>query len=453
VFVGHGLLAFALAVFAAEWRGWPARRALTLGVVAGAFATLPDIDVVYALIAIDGGRFLGGGSVRPDVFWDAANSVHRSMTHSLIVAAIAGPALGAWSSRRERRARRLALGALVAVVAVAVAVSGARGGIVMGAFVAGGLAAASACHRRTDLPPGPVGVAATVGFASHPYGDLLTGQPPRLFYPFDTSVSSARLVLHPDPTLHLLGAFAVELATIWLVAAAVVVVTDRSWRVFSGSSALPGVAYSAAPLPLLPLTLSDSFHSVFSTIGVGVVCAGVAWYRSGPTPPAAATDAGADGPGVNAVATGLTGTTVALAGYTLVYLLLRPDDGGVERISSERRPPCVRVPLPETPVGTVARSRMLLFHEIIKNLVYISPVARPRLRDPCSENRPSVGSPANREEPKVPSGIGASCRWHPRRDVPRAMSTGATGGRGRHPPAVLGVVPAVVNYNSPVRKR
>lgn len=236
MFVGHGLLAFALAAFAAERRSWPPRRALTLGVVAGAFATLPDVDVAYALIAID-----GGGSVRPDVLRDAANSVHRSVIHSLIVAAIAGPALGAWSSRRERRARRLALGALVAVVAVAVAVSGARGGIVMGA-AAGGLATASACRRWTDLPPGPVGVAATVGFASHPYGDLLTGQPPRLFYPFDTSVSSARLVLHPDLTLHLLGAFALELATIWLAVLAVVVVTDRSWRVFSGSSALPGVA-------------------------------------------------------------------------------------------------------------------------------------------------------------------------------------------------------------------
>ena len=429
MFVGHGLLAFALAAFAAERRSWPPRRALTLGVVAGAFATLPDVDVVYALITTDGGR-----SVRPDVLRDAANSVHRSVTHSLIVAAIAGPALGAWSSRRERRARRLALGALVAVVAVAVAVSGARGGIVMGA-AAGGLATASACRRWTDLPPGPVGVAATVGFASHPYGDLLTGQSPRLFYPFDTSVSSARLVLHPDLTLHLLGAFALELATIWLAVLAVVVVTDRSWRVFSGSSALPGVAYSAAPLPLLPPTLSASFHSVSSTIGVGVVCAGVAWYRSGQTPPAAATDAGADGPGVDAVATGLTGTTVALAGYTLVYLLLRPDDGGVERISSERRPPCVRVPLPETPVGTIARVRVSLFHEMNKNLVYTRPIARPRsvvpflirestagrdtvgydyvkVFDTSGHRNPSRGysrqwSPTNRGEPEVLSGTGA----------------------------------------------
>ena len=243
MFVGHGLLVFALATFAAAWRGWPPRRAVTLGVVVGAFATLPDIDVVYAPIAIDGGRFLGGGSVRPDAFWAAANSVHRSMTHSLVVAAIAGPALGAWSSGTERRIPRgLALAALVSLVAVAVAVSGALGGIVMGAFVGGGLAAASACRRWTDLSPGLVGLAATAGLASHPWGDLLTGQPPQLFYPFDTGALSARLVLHSDPTLHLLGAFAIELATIWLAAIAVVRVTDRSWRVFSGSSALPGVA-------------------------------------------------------------------------------------------------------------------------------------------------------------------------------------------------------------------
>lgn len=322
--MGHGLLVFALAVFAAEWRGWPSRRALALGVAAGTFAALPDIDVVYALIAIDGGRFLGGGSVRPDVFWDAANSVHRSMTHSLIVAAVAGPALGLWSSRDGSRTRHaLALVALLALVAVAVAVSGALGGIVMGAFVAGGLAAATACRRWTDFSPGLVGLVATAGLASHPWGDLLTGQPPQLFYPFDTGVLSARVALHPDPTLHLLGAFAVELSTIWLAAIAVVWVTDRSWRTFYGPSVALGAAYSLAPLVLLPPTLETSFHFVFSIIGLGIVCAGLSWYRSEPTSPAvAATDGGADRSWIDFGAVGLAGTTVALFGYTLVYLVV-----------------------------------------------------------------------------------------------------------------------------------
>ncbi len=320
--MGHGLLAFALAVFAAEWRGWSSRRALTLGLAAGTFAALPDIDVVYALIAIDGGRFLGGGSVRPDVFWDAANSVHRSMTHSLIVAAVAGPALGAWSTRTEGRTLRgLALVVLAGLVAVAVVVSGVLGGIVMGAFVAGGIATATACRRWTDLSPGLVGLAATAGLASHPWGDLLTGQPPQLFYPFDTGVLSARIALHADPTFHLLGAFAVELGVIWLAAIAVVRVTDRSWRTFYAPSALPGAAYGVAPLVLMPPTLETSFHFVFSIVGLGVVCAGLAWYRSAPAPPAAATDGGVDRSAFDFGAAGLTGITVALVGYTLVYLV------------------------------------------------------------------------------------------------------------------------------------
>jgi len=322
VFVGHGLLVFALAVVAAERRGWAPRRALTLGVAAGGFAALPDIDVVYALVAIDGGRFLGGGSVRPDVFWDAANSVHRSMTHSLLVAAVTGPAFGAWSSRATGRAvRGLALVVLVGVVAVAVAVSGALGGIVMGAFVAGGVAVATGCRRWTDLPPWQVGLAATLGLASHPWGDLLTGQPPQLFYPFDTGVLSARIVLHADPTLHLLGAFAVELGTVWLAAIAVVWVTGRSWRTFSRPAAALGATYGLAAPVLVPPTLETSFHFVFSIIGLGAGCAVLSWYRSGAgSTPAAATDGGTERSAFDFGAVGLAGTTVALVGYALVYL-------------------------------------------------------------------------------------------------------------------------------------
>jgi hypothetical protein len=143
-----------------------------------------------------------------------------------------------------------------------------------------------------------------------------------------------------------------------------------------------------------------------------------------------------------------------------VYLLLRPDDGGVERISSERRPPCVRVPLPETPVGTIARVRVSLFHEMNKNLVYTRPIARPFLIRESTAGRDTVGydyvkifdtpghrnpsrgysrqqSPTNRREPEVLSGTGPQCRWRTRRDIDDAASTGATGGRGRHPPILV----------------
>jgi membrane-bound metal-dependent hydrolase YbcI (DUF457 family) len=322
VFVGHGLFAFALAVLAAEWRGWSSRRALTLGVAAGAFAALPDIDMLYTVIAIDGGQFVGDGSVEPEVFWAAANSVHRSMTHSVVVAAVAGPALGVWSRRgNSRTGRGLALVALAGLVGVAVVVSGALGGIVMGAFVAGGVAVATACRRWTDLSPGLVALTATAGLASHPWGDLLTGQPPQLLYPLDVAVFGGRIALHPDPTIHLLGAFAVELAVIWLAAAAFVVATDRSWRAFYGPSAALGVAYCVAPVLLTPPTLETSYQFVFSILAVGVVVGAVSWYRSAPAlPPNAATDGGADRSGFDVGAVGLSGTTIALVCYVLVYL-------------------------------------------------------------------------------------------------------------------------------------
>ncbi|MGQ4555502.1 metal-dependent hydrolase [Halobellus sp. GM3] len=335
MFVGHALLAFALAVLFAEWRGWSTQRALTLGVATGAFAALPDVDVVYALFALDGGQFLNGGSVDPTAFWAAANSVHRSMTHSVIVALAAGPAFGLLAVRGTRgRVNRALAGMLLAgLVAVAVAVSGPLGGVVMGAFVLAGAAIATLSRRWTDLSPRLVGIAAAAGLLTHPWGDLVTGQPPQLLYPFAAGVFDGRVVLHPDPTIHLLGAFALELATVWLAALAVVRVTDRSPGPLFDRTATLGAAYSVVPLVLVPPTLDVSYHFVFSILAVGAVCGAASWYRSAsplaafrtrPAWGALSTERlrPAVGSGFPYVATGLEGITVALIGYALVYVAL-----------------------------------------------------------------------------------------------------------------------------------
>ncbi|WP_336023653.1 metal-dependent hydrolase [Halobellus salinisoli] len=331
MFVGHALLAFALAVLFAEWRGWPARNALFLGIVTGLFAALPDIDVVYALAAIDGGRFLGGGSVDPEVFWSAANAVHRSMTHSLLVAAVAGPAAGLWAvrhapPRRKWLARTGAVTLLLGLVAVATAVSGPLGTLVMGAFVVGGAALATLAARRTPLSPRQIALAATAGLLTHPWGDLVTGEPPRLLYPLQFTVFDGRVALHPDPTIHLLGAFALELAVVWLAVLAVVRLTDRSVRLFSDRTAALGATYGAAAIVLAPPTLDVSYHFVFSILAVGSVCGVLAWYRS--MPPLYAVigtdrfDPRAFRPDLAFVAIALAGTTVALVGYAVVYVAL-----------------------------------------------------------------------------------------------------------------------------------
>ncbi|MFA1611808.1 metal-dependent hydrolase [Halobellus rubicundus] len=332
MFVGHAMLAFALAALAAEWRGWPTRRALAVGVAAGAFAALPDIDVAYALFAVDGSAVVAAADA--DAFWSAANRVHRSMTHSLVVAAVVAPAvalatLRAGEAGRTRLARSVGVALLIGLVGVALAVSGALGGFVMGAFVVAGVVLAAAVRQYADLSPRALAAAAVIGLATHPWGDLFTGEPPELLYPFGLAVFDGRVALHADPTLHLLGAFAVELATIWLAVLVVVRLTDGSVGPVFDRSVTLGAAYSVAPLLLVPPTLDVSYHFVFSILAVGLACGAVAWARS---------LLASDGDGnFRRLSTGrshllraslsyaviaLSGVTIALFGYTAVYITL-----------------------------------------------------------------------------------------------------------------------------------
>lgn len=348
VFIGHALLAFALAALLADRLGWPADRALAIGVVAGAFAALPDVDMAYAAVAIDLGSLSPESLTRPSTLWDATRDVHRALTHSLVVSVLAGGAFGLWAVAWDRRPSVRAAGALlsVAVLAALVAIAAVRNGtlglVVLGTFVVGGLAIATLGRLRTDLSGRAVAAAAVFGLLSHPWGDLVTGEPPKLFYPFDVRLLDGRVLLHGDPTVHLLGAFALELAVIWLAAIAVATVTDRSWLNSVDPRAATGLAYGAAALIMTPPTLEVSYHFVFSILTVGVVCGGlsatpdtIGWRTLiSRTPGSQGLDSGrsfsdADEPSPRVTAlpsafdlafTALAGVTAALVGYAAVYV-------------------------------------------------------------------------------------------------------------------------------------
>lgn len=323
MFVGHALLAFAIAALVAERLGWPRHRVVALGAVAGAFAAIPDVDVVYALFSMDPGHLVAGATVRPGAFWGAVDGVHRSMTHSLVVAAIAGPAFGLWTRRRapdrsQLAVRVLSLGPLGALVAVSTALEGPAGGAVMAAFTVVGLGVATLARRHADLPPWVVALAATAGLASHPWGDLLTGRPPELLYPLSTELVTERIVLAGDPTLHLLATFALELAIVALAVAVVARLAGRSLRGLVDRRAALGACYGVVALVLAPPTIHVAYPFVLSILAVGVVCGlsrpplrARAWHRLRWDP------AGALG----TVCTGLAAVALALASYAAVYLL------------------------------------------------------------------------------------------------------------------------------------
>jgi membrane-bound metal-dependent hydrolase YbcI (DUF457 family) len=301
MFVGHGLLAFALVALAGERLGWERRTVLAVAVLAALFGTLPDVDVVYAPV----GLLLGADLTDPvESFWAAGNEIHRGVTHSLVVGA--ATAAAAFLLARGERHRTVAGVALLAgVLTLATLHSGGLAGVVTLVFALGAIGLV-ALAREYDVAPRHVGGAALVGLLTHPFGDLVTGSPPALLYPFDVTLVAERVTLSGDTTLHLLGAFWLELAVVWLALLAYFRLTDRRVGDYVERPAAVGVAYGAAALVLPAPTLDVSYHFVYSVLGIGLLGGATSRPLARPT--------------WRAAVTALAAVSVASLSYAVVYL-------------------------------------------------------------------------------------------------------------------------------------
>lgn len=269
VFIGHALLAFALVASGAAVMGWSSRRATAIGVVAAAFATLPDVDMVYPMLAfLIGIEDLLVGNFR---FWDYVAITHRTVTHSLVVGTVATLGFGVWarSGRSPLTTATCLLGCTVTVVGVAVW-NGPLSGIVMGLFVVGG-ALVTMWAVLMGFGPRHVAGAAGVGLLSHPLGDLFTVPIPDLLYPFELPWDFSYVALHSDPTLHLLIAFFVELGTIWLALG--VYARLHGWSLVPAirPRAALGIAYGASVFVIPAPSLDVPTPFVLSVLAVGVL--------------------------------------------------------------------------------------------------------------------------------------------------------------------------------------
>lgn len=310
MFLGHGLLAFAIAATVARLAGASPERALSVGLLAGAFGMAPDIDILYAPVGILGHASVLGAA---EGFWAAGNQIHRTVTHSLVVGAIAALAAGLWA-RADWTSRTAAVGCSCTLVVVAVG-DGLLAAAIMGAFVGVILAIAGVGARRHR--PAIIAATALMGLGTHPFGDMLTGQPPAFFYPVEVGVLGDRFVLNADPTLHLLGALGLELATAWL--ALCVLLWLKGWdlqEILSPRASL-GVGYGAAAVLLPPPTLDTSYHFVFPLLSLGVISAvgPRAWteWRTWALRP---------GGWLQPAVTALTTVTLAAVAYSVAYLWL-----------------------------------------------------------------------------------------------------------------------------------
>jgi membrane-bound metal-dependent hydrolase YbcI (DUF457 family) len=318
MFVGHAALAFAVVARLAATR-LRRREALTLGLVAGAFATIPDVDMLYAPVGLVGARL--DALALASAFWSASTLVHRGVTHSLVVSAAVAVVAVAWvvgvrGDRRVAAASAVAGGSLVAGVTLD---AGTLAGGVTLLFVASGLFVAGVVARRTTLSTASVAAAAAVGLLSHPFGDVLTGTPPAFLYPFETTLLAERVALAADPTLHLLAAFAVELLAVWLAALVLVGGSGRERLRHLRGLVRPRVAvaavYATTVFVIPPPTLDYSFPFVFSVVAVGAVGA-IPRVHVGGRRRVTVPDR------LSAILTALSAVSVAWAAYVVAYVVV-----------------------------------------------------------------------------------------------------------------------------------
>ena len=313
MFVGHFLAAFVLAASVAAWRGWPEERALAVGVVAGSFATLPDVDMLYAVVGLVGS--LEGAFVTSDAFWNVANEIHRGATHSLVVGVFAAIGFAAWRARDRYGSQAGTLGGLIlgGLTLIVTVVSGIAPGAVVAAFVLVGVVLVTFAER-VDLGSRAVLGAGALGLLSHPFGDVFAGPSPALFYPLpiEAGLLNGRILLNSDPTLHLLGAFFIELTIIW--AGFLVVARLRGWRIkrHINRRAALGIAYASAIFAIPAPTVETASPFVFSVLTVGFIgTPGRSSWREDRSTQL-----------IDAITTALAAVTLAAAAYAVTYLIL-----------------------------------------------------------------------------------------------------------------------------------
>jgi len=345
MFVGHELLAFAIAGWGALRVGCDDRTALHAGAVAAAAALLPDLDVLYA-VATYAAAVAAGTPLGWEAFWGVANATHRVVTHTLPTGGAATLAFGSAVAVARRRAtgadrpspsERVKVAASVGAAAVGAAVVlrgfGTRVSPSAGVVAAGFLGCVAVvgwllAGRTTLSTPGAT-AAAGVGFLSHPFGDVFLAAPPPLLSPLGPAVWTGRVSLAADPTLDLLGVLFAELAAVW-AGLAVFARVGGAWvgrpgrlRIVPDPRAAVGVAYAPAAVVLPRPTIADA-HLLGATAvpfaaAVGA-WAGAASFRRG--------GAGHSGDGARRLGSAYTGAvagvaalTLAATAYTAVYLM------------------------------------------------------------------------------------------------------------------------------------
>lgn len=276
MFIGHEVSAFVLAASIAVVAGVKQSRALTIGMIAGCFGVLPDLDIFYAavsyLFAIGQGTAIGWNA-----FWGIANNVHRIVTHPLPVA-VTG-ALIAWtvativSGNSNRRTPILAVGTGGGIMLIAVSyfesvgLEAAAVAIIYFATIA---VVGLYLSTQTKVSTQWIGVAAGVGLIIHPFGDVFMAVPPPLFAPFRFDTFLTRIVLSTHSTINLLAITAVEILIVWVGVLTATYLSNSDMSSMAHPTVVVGALYGLLGFVLPTPTMADAHLFGFTIVPLAV---------------------------------------------------------------------------------------------------------------------------------------------------------------------------------------
>lgn len=323
--IGHAFLACVLAFFIAEYRGFSSQKTLWFGILAGGFAVLPDIDMLYPFVILTTPPFPPLVNAL-DVFWHSSTVVHRNITHSLVVSLFTALSF-TWIAAGHRRHTNtdtqetahiahlqaaLAISFLTGLISYVYLTNGIVSAGVLVMFSIGGIALTLFARIHLSFTPCLTAAAMLIGLLSHPFGDFFTGTPPALFYPFKLLNLSDPIAFSPNATLHFLVVFGLELLVVWLVI----------WRVHTGSFtdihvtfswlAAFTIGYASVFWIIAPPTIHSAYYFTLPLATLGALTA--IGYTL-------ATDISFESI-INATTNGFFVVTIGWVSYALTYLLL-----------------------------------------------------------------------------------------------------------------------------------
>lgn len=370
MFVGHEFLAFVLAVSLSSQVGATNAQIRSVGFLAATAAFLPDLDIGYAIITYCF-AVASGVPVGWDAFWEVANGVHRTVTHSLPVGISA--ALIAWGGAnficyitRSRSDTQACISNIDDVnitfiqyilllyrersLLVASAVGGS---IIIGFYMTTDMSAGAVAgifmiitgflgiiaFQQTALTTSQIGVATAIGTTTHPFGDIFMAAPPPLFAPITSligwQIEFTRFTFASNPTLNLLGVLLIEIMIIWLGVGAFARVTHRSVRTYIDRRAIIAAGYAFTILSVPPPTMVDAHRLGFTIVPFALIIGAWSGITATTRSPEKSTNTSSDVPGsrravsiltadrsFRTAITSLSALTIAAVTYTTVVLFV-----------------------------------------------------------------------------------------------------------------------------------